>query len=168
MELQEILNWHLARYPLLQAEDIIKLIYQTVFGPGHLFINSNEKEIEEGLRREFECCDKLSAGRDETEPVDPEGLLVRVNLTPIADSEAKQVLLLQALKETIKTFTPVPYLFLPRVEMAQEWCEKYLPPQGERLKLLKQKLNPPPRHSEIYLQAYRPTYRIVLSRFWNP
>ncbi|MEO0071365.1 MAG: hypothetical protein ABIK39_04705 [candidate division WOR-3 bacterium] len=183
MELKEILTWHFTRYPLLQAEDIIKLIYQGVFGPGHL-VNKREsfREVEERLKNEFArltppsavSCrpesgarfGRLLAGSEETEPVDPDGLLVRVNLAPIANSQTHQVLLQKALKETIKTFTPNPSLFLPRIELAQEWCERYLPSQKERLKLLEENLNFPPSHSEIYLQTYRPAYRVVLFRLW--
>lgn len=167
MKLKEILTWHFTRYPLIQAEDIIKLIYQGVFGPGHL-INNREsfRNVEERLRNEFACLTPLSVGMEETEPVDPGGSLVRVNLVPIANSQEHQVLLQKALKETIKTFTPTPALFLHRIELAREWCEKYLPSQKERLKLLQQNLNLPPAHSAIYLQTYRPAYRVVLSRLW--
>ncbi len=164
MELSEILDWHFSHYPLLQAEDIIKLIYQGVFGPGHL--HPTTAELTQALLREIEQCAKYNKNSAETEPLDPNGLLIRVNLAPIADFKEKRQLLIKALIGTIHTFTPKPELFLPRIKTAQEWAQEHLPNQAERIELYKTNLKSPPHHSQIYIQTYRPAYRVILSRFW--
>ncbi len=165
MTLSEILNWHLSHYPLLQAADIYKLLYQGVYGPGHLL--TIEGEIEDKLQQEIKTT-RFRSQVPEIEPLDPEGLLIRVNLTAIADSQEKQRLLLQALLETCKNFSPIPVLLPSRIEAALNWCQKYLPTQVDHLKLLAQALPSPPSHSDIYLKKYHPAYRVVCYRLWQP
>ena len=41
-ELQEIFALHLERYPQMQPQDCVKLLYQNEFGPGHSITNENE------------------------------------------------------------------------------------------------------------------------------
>lgn len=164
MKLEEILSWHLNRYPLLQAEDIYKLIYQGVFGPGHLLTDPERERTE--LYREVTAVAK-SGVRNEIEPVDPQGLLVRVNLACLGGSGVKTRLLFQALLKTAENFTPQPELLYPRVQQALNWCAHHLPEQMERLKRITRTPKPPPRHSAIYIKSYRPAYRVVLSRLWS-
>lgn len=165
MTLNEILNWHLSYYPLLQAEDIYKLLYQGVFGPGHLSILPGE--MKEKLEQEIAAASSIYQV-PEIEPLEPEGLLIRVNLAAIATHKEKQQALLYALLETCKTFFPKPELFPSRIEIALNWCQQYMPNQLEQLKLLVQKQPSPPRHSEVYIKNYHPAYRVILSRFWQP
>lgn len=165
MTLNEILNWHLSHYPLLQAEDIYKLLYQSVYGPGHLLTLLGE--IKERLECEIAGL-KFDPQVPEIEPLDPEGLLIRINLAPIAHSQEKQRLLLEALIQTCHTFSPKPELLPARIGIALNWCQEYMPNQVEQLKLLVQNQPSPPRHSEVYLKNYNPSYRVILSRLWQP
>lgn len=80
-----VLDWHLGRYPSLRAEDIYKLVHQSVFGPGHII--RDEASARQALESECaelgrRCCMQAT---DATEPLDPEGRLVRVNLAPLRD-----------------------------------------------------------------------------------
>jgi len=164
MELSEILNWHYRCYPLLQAEDIYKLIFQGVFGPGHLGAELNElrnqlvKEIA-GLKSCFEI--------EIIEPVDPEGQLVRVNLLGVVNSQAAQERLLQGVIKTCQEFVPEPGLMATRLELAVDWCQKNLPSQAEKLLRLSQVRPAAPVHSEIYRRVYRPAYRVIFARLWE-
>ncbi len=161
MELPVILDWHFSRYPLWKAEDIYKLIYQGVFGPGHLAVE--REELEQGLRAELSRV--RGCFTDEpVEPVDPEGLLVRVNLAPVAGSPEKQQALIAALMTTIREFVPRPDQLLPRLRQAREWCARHLPAEMPRLEELIQKKPEPPVHSELYRRVYRPAYRLILAR----
>ncbi|MEO0068082.1 MAG: hypothetical protein ABIK23_02990 [candidate division WOR-3 bacterium] len=165
MTLNEILNWHLSHYPLLQAEDIYKLLYQSVYGPGHLLTLPGE--IKERLEQEIARV-RFNSRVPETEPLDPEGLLIRVNLAPIAHSQEKQRLLLEALIQTCRTFLPKPELLPARIGIALNWCQEHMPIQVERLNPLLQNQPSPPQHSEVYLKNYCPAYRVILSRLWQP
>ncbi|MEO0025651.1 MAG: hypothetical protein ABIK54_02670 [candidate division WOR-3 bacterium] len=161
MELPAILDWHFSRYPLWKAEDIYKLIYQGVFGPGHLAV---EREgVEQGLRVELSRV--RGCFTDEpVEPVDPDGLLVRVNLAPVAGSPEKQQALIAALMTTIREFVPAPERLLPRLEQAREWCAVHLPAERSRLERLIQEKPEPPVHSGLYRRVYQPAYRLILAR----
>lgn len=50
-ELEQILLQHIRRYPEMQPQDIVKLIYQNEFGGGHLI--TDEQKCLDHLRREY-------------------------------------------------------------------------------------------------------------------
>lgn len=52
-QLEQILRCHAQRYPKMQPTDAVKLIYQNVFGGGHLI--RDEKACLNALRREYEA-----------------------------------------------------------------------------------------------------------------
>jgi hypothetical protein len=165
MELNEILDWHLRHYPLLQADDIYKLIYQGVFGPGHLGteIDVLRRQLNEELRQRSGCF-----AVEELEPVDPEGLLVRVNLGAVVGSPVRQERLIMALVRTGRDFVPEPELLGPRVASAVNWCQKNLPGQASALaRRIRDKWGVPV-HSEIYRRVYQPAYRVIFAHLWQP
>jgi hypothetical protein len=164
MTLQKILDWHLHHYPLLQADDIYKLVYQGVFGPAHLI--TDHQAVATKIQEEITSV-KLFSAPAEVEPVDPEGLLIRVNLAYLTNSWQRQKLLSLALLETCRTFPPKPELFPLRIKAAIEWCRYHLPNQLRRLKTLSDSLPVQTHHSEIYLRNYHPAYRVILSRLWQ-
>ena len=43
--MKEILLAHLKQYPQMQLQDVVKLLYQSEFGGGHM-ITSHEKSLE--------------------------------------------------------------------------------------------------------------------------
>ncbi len=161
MELQAILDWHFSRYPLWKAEDIYKLIYQGVFGPGHL--GAERKELEEKIKAELARL-KTCFAVEPVEPVDPEGLLVRVNLAAVAGFRAKEQLLVEALMNTIREFGARPDQLLPRLKQARAWCAVRLPAEEQRLARLIQEKPEPPVHSELYRRVYQPGYRLIFAR----
>ena len=54
INIKPILMNHYERYPLMQIEDFIKLIYQNTFGPIHFTGNPNLKQIESYLVEELQ------------------------------------------------------------------------------------------------------------------
>ncbi len=170
MELSAILSWHLHHYPLLQAEDIYKLIFQGIWGPGHLLTDVNKarkllfQEIKNAALPAVAKNGNIIPTPEEIEPVDPAGLLIRVNLARFNGAEEKGELLFQALIKTTQEFVPQPGLLPVHFNLALQWTAKHLPQQAERLKHLK---SIPPRHSGVYIKNYRPAYRVILSRLWS-
>ncbi len=82
-ELLTILKEHLARYPKMQPQDVVKLLYQNEFGPGHLV--SDRTSCIERLEAEAAKVREDTAAKvrqDETVPVieDIGNGLARVNL----------------------------------------------------------------------------------------
>jgi len=163
MHLIDILNWHLNHYPLLKAEDIYKLIFQCVFGPGHLLVDRAKEQ--ENLNREIALALRAKIGA-EVEPIDPDGLLVRVNLASIVGSATKTERLFQALVYTAQNFTPQPELLTSRLHTALKWCRSALPQETKRFQTIIGQPQHPPRHSVTYVKNYRPAYRVVFSWLW--
>ncbi|MCX7731557.1 MAG: hypothetical protein N2248_00095 [candidate division WOR-3 bacterium] len=161
MELASILDWHLLHYPLLRAEDIYKLIYQGVFGPGHP--GADREGVAEGVRAELARLRRCFPV-EPFEPVDPEGLLVRLNLRAVAGSRVKEQMLVEAVLTTIREFVPGPDRLLPRLEQARAWCEEHLPAEADRLSRLIEEMPEPPVHSGLYRRVYQPAYRLILAR----
>ncbi len=162
MELAEILSWHLNHYPLLQAEDIYKLIFQGVWGPGHII--SDLEQARQRLFQEIKAASLSEPAPEAIEPVDPAGLLIRVNLALLQGSLKRGELLFQALVRTTREFIPQPANFPLHLDLARKWTARHLPEQAERLTQIN---DPLPRHSAIYLKTYRPAYRVILARLWS-
>ncbi len=173
MTIKEILNWHLKHYPLLKAEDVYKLIYQSVFGPGHLLNQKKNEPLYPHLEKMRQTlATELTLVRPspqipETEPIDPGATIIRVNLAPIKGQTKKEKILFRALVKTCTTFQPNPKLLNRRLQLAQQWCQDHLPDQAQRLLLLRQQKKLLPRHSAIYRKTYRPAYRVILASLWR-
>lgn len=173
MTVAEILDWHLARYPLIQAQDIYKLLHQGVFGPGHILITPSAARA--AIEQELVQVDRTGPVAL-TEPIDPTGKLVRVNLAPLPPTTAMVERLLEALTETVEiiaqtaTATELADIMRHRLAAAVLWCRRSLPLQAAFLEKLAQDADsagfPTRHHSAVYLAAYHPAYRVLLSRLW--
>lgn len=178
-----VLDRHLEHYPLLQAVDVYKLLYQGVYGPGHLLGHAHGRQsaahsperaqAEEQARKaiENEIAGPGSSSGIEcpaTEPLDPEGRLVRVNLWPLRSDPGAPDRLARALLETAHTVKPDPELLRARLAEAVQWCAENLSDQCGRLsELAAQQHFPAMHHSAVYVAAYRPAYRVVLKELWE-
>ena len=78
MDILALVNEHLGRYPDMEPQDIIKLIYQNEFGGGHM-IDSFENSFQR-LRDECDSLDEKSSFLG-TEKIGDN--LIRVNLTKL-------------------------------------------------------------------------------------
>ena len=76
-EISRILLDHLERYPLMEAEDAVKLVFQGMLGVGHLI--ASEETALERLQQEMRSLTPDSGGIL-LEPVSPEWF--RLNLRP--------------------------------------------------------------------------------------
>ncbi len=81
--LWELVNWHQRLRPKLEVQDVYKLLYQSVFGVGHI-IRSGGQALE-CLKREMESIDlRLQPQEELAENISLDGSVVRVNLRPFA------------------------------------------------------------------------------------
>jgi len=167
---REVLDWHLERYPLLQAADIYKLVHQSVFGPGHII--EDESQARQSLERELadlrkRCCMQAA---DPVEPLDPDNRLVRVNLETLRDVDDAADRLLPVLLASASGVRGGAEEMEKRLEQAVAWCCDNLPEQADPLSDLSEENRdgfPPRHHSEVYNLAYRPAYRVVSARRWD-
>ena len=152
MDFPEILQAHLARYPLMTPQDLGKLAYQSEFGPEHLV--SVTPDIVAYLKAEW------GSAEDAVPSIEPIGNgLCRFYLTPGRDVDQAAPLLAELFAKAAKEhkgtleglkrrLSLISQLNLPGWE---EWLAEYAA-QGY----------PPQRHSQTYRDAYHPHYRVIL------
>ena len=168
--MRQVLDWHLERYPLMRAQDVYKLVHQGVFGPGHII--KSEEKARQALEQEFRevrarCCMQAA---ERVEPLSPSGELIRVNLEPLREVDAAVELVLKVLVESAAAVHGDPGTMRLRLQQAVEWCGKKLPDQAQDLEQLTATAEadgfPALHHSEVFVTAYRPAYRVVRQELW--
>ena len=153
---------HYDRRPLMRATDLYKLLYQGVFGVGHIM----DEGALDWLRAEAEKLD-IEENPDEPllEDISADGKIVRVNLRPYLRRGLPLEGLFEAMKETsrldgskeefmdawdvLKALVASGRLEVDIGEF--KWLDEELQREGCR----------PHHHSEAYRNEYRPAYRVV-------
>lgn len=161
-ELKSLLKDHARRYPLMQPEDAVKLIYQNEFGGGHLI--RDEQACINHLRREYESVqndpdmplyESIGNGivRVHLSAVKPENLeqLGRSFIASAAEHKGSMGSFLQKL-DLLRQLT-VEGVFCFDTEKLDTYLSEY-----------KKAGCPMVSHSEIYRLNYRPAYRIVIKK----
>jgi len=164
---QQIIQTHISRYPLSQAEDIYKLCHQASLGSEHAVKDS--AAAREWLLRE------LSELGDPTpeqllDEISADGAICRVHLYPYVVSGRDPEKLLEAFIQTAQNFkgstSQLRRYMAAIVEMAQN---SEIPVKAEEVKSLSDEMQaegfPPIHHSPIYVQAYNPHYRVIARQF---
>jgi hypothetical protein len=157
-----LLMEHFERRPQMRATDIYKLLFQGVFGVGHILRDGARKRLEEE-------AESLDLDDHPSEPlierVSMDGSMVRVNLRPYLRRGFPLDRLYLAMEETSKEQgSPEQFLFAWSVfhELA---ISGVIEVDGEELNSLHrefQREGPRPHHhSEPYRDAYYPAYRVV-------
>ena len=159
-ELESILKIHVARYPLMQPTDAVKLIYQNEFGGGHMI--ADEQSCMKYLHREYESVEK---DVQQTLAEDIGNGIVRVRLCALQNEDvdalgaafirsanAHKGNLDRCLKklEVLRRVTAQGAFAFGVKEL-----EEYLLPYAAAG-------YPPVSHSDAFRSAYHPAYRIVL------
>ena len=151
----EILLAHFKKYPLMQPQDAVKLLYQRVFGGEHL-APSRERFLA-FLREEYAAIPRDPDAMP-TEPIG--GGIVRVNLAPLREE------MLEPLCDAFLS-AAVPRGSRAELEEALSLLlrlseEGKTPFSASALRTYLDACDRSPvRHSEIYRAAYRPAYRIL-------
>lgn len=161
-KVEALLKEHVERRPLMAATDVYKLLYQGVFGVGHI--------LGEGARaRLIDEAETISLEDHPEEPlveaVSPDGSMVRVNLRPYLRKGLSLEGLYEAMLETAEIegdpakFLEAWNVFKDHVKNGiisinksdVEALDKEITDEGVR----------PHHHSEAYREAYYPAYRVV-------
>ncbi len=160
--IEVLLREHFERRPLMRATDVYKLLFQGVFGVGHILSEGALKRLEEeaeSLNIEDHPAEPL------IERISVDGSMVRVNLRPYLRRELPLDKLYEAMEETSKDRgDPEKFLFSWSVfyELAGSGA---MAVDGEELDSLHRELQEegprPHHHSEPYRDAYYPAYRVV-------
>lgn len=163
--LWELVNRHQRLRPKLEVQDAYKLLYQSVFGVGHI-IRSGGQALE-CLRRELESIDlRVQPGEELAENISFDGSMVRVNLRPFARRGLEADKLFEAMKLSAERNRGTPQAF------RKLWRDfGSLVASGafgfdinrfkEFDKFVGENKYPVVHHSRIYAQFYIPSYRVV-------
>ena len=158
-ELKVILITHANRYPLMQPQDAVKLIYQNEFGCGHLICD--EEACLNYLRREY-----TSVAKDPTAPLyeDISNGIVRVNLAAIEPEDLD--LLDKNFIDSAAKHKGTMDRFLNKLEVLRKLANEGVfnfdtNALNAYLSEYEAAGYPAVSHSPEYRQAYKPEYRII-------
>jgi hypothetical protein len=168
-QIYKILARQILRYPLLQIQDIYKLIYQAAMGNEHAVRNAEAARtwLEEEIK-------DLHEGPAEpmVDPISPTGDIVRVNLRPFLRAAGDLDLLLMAFIKTANEFHG------SSEKLQRYWTYAEKMSEAGELKLdqvemedffvsMKREGFPAVHHSEQYERNYHPAYRVIGSAYMH-
>ncbi len=151
-DLDAILARHKALYPKMQAQDMMKLVYQRVFGCGHLVTDFDA--CIERLRAEYDDC------ITNAETLSPLGNgFARLHICNARRMGVSPWLIARLFYLCAERKTGTPEEFLAEAE----YLKTYADPSEIDALIAESKANSfaPFSHSQAYHDAYHPAYRVV-------
>ena len=169
--LWELVNRHQRFRPKLEIQDVYKLLYQSVFGVGHI-IRSGGQALE-CLRREIESLDlRLHLDEEMVENISLDGKTVRVNLRPFVrkGSEAEKLYEAMRLSAEGNKGTPAEFqkLWKEFGSLVRSGAFGFDPKAFSDFdKFARENKYPLVHHSRTYVKYYHPSYRVVDLQTYN-
>ena len=158
----EILRAHFARYPQMTPQDAVKLLYQSAFGPGHLIRDEGyaRRRLAEELAQTAPCDGPL------LEEIG--GGYARLHLAAAKAEGMAETEIFAAFFRAANRQTPGKAAFEQELSLLEGLAAAGKTPfSAEALAdyLARYRADgcPMVSHSEIYRNAYRPAYRVVLT-----
>jgi len=163
----KIIKDHYFRYPLMQVQDLYKLIYQAAMGSEHAI--TDEDSAWARLEQEVVKLNK-DVRAPELEDLSPDGRIVRVNLRPYLLSGGDIERLFKAFMQTSKEFQGDERNLDRYATWAMALVEvnEISLSQGEFAEFFEQRRrggHSAVHHSAVYKGAYQPAYRIVAQEY---
>lgn len=164
----DLVREHLVRYPQMQPDDVYKLIYQGIMGPGHLGCDTTQIALH--LKEEFQA---IGATDDEdfVEQIAPDSSYIRINLKRFKYENLDPALLVKIIAQS----ADIPKGARSRlVKVWSNICrevEKGTIPLNKTAfrqfdQFVKKNDYPVIHHSPEYIQEYQPAYRVVSREIW--
>ena len=158
---------HYSRYPLIQVLDLYKLIHQGVFGCEHAYVD------EENARLMLEQEIKNKPGYMAEPVIDPisvDGQIVRVNLRPYFAGGGNLLSLAEAFILTARKYKGIDSTFIRYWGYVEKMAAMgdlifNIDDMSKEFAILKQAGFPPVHHTDEYVKAYEPAYRVVLREY---
>lgn len=161
MDIKDILLIHFKKYPKMQIQDMVKLIYQNEFAGGHMIKDENASL--EYLKEELNSS--LSSAANIFEDIG-NGLL-RLNLAPVKNTSIEPETINRMFVNSANSVKGSIQSFEEKLEILKDCCRNLFPYSikelEEYLKEYKDRGYPPVSHSNVYRKEYMPSYRIVKS-----
>lgn len=159
----QLLGHHLQRYPLMQLDDVYKLLQQSALGAGHAL------DQEQVLRAHFdEEIASMGSGPEEAiaDTISPDGRLARIHLRAYLEAGHGADALFEAFVQTARQYPPNPDK-LARfcgcvADLAAAGGIAFDQAEVARyFEDIAQRGYPIVRHSAAFRKAYKPAYRVV-------
>lgn len=162
--IRNILADHFDKYPKMQPQDAVKLIFQHEFGPGHM-ITDNKKALK---TLEQEIASLSSSGNEPLYESIGNGLC-RLNLRPCLKKGIPLKDILFLFLDTAKSVQGDKKQFLKKLQLLEQMANRDETPffaaeLDYYLILYREKGCPAVHHSAIYNASYHPAYRIVFQK----
>lgn len=162
--LEDVLLQHFAKYPKMEPQDAVKLIYQQEFGPGHLI--ADEKKALALLKQEMEALGPARDGEALYEAIG--NGLCRLNLRPCRERGIPVEDIGRLFVETAQSAEGDRKRFRQGIRVLQKLAEEEETPfDAVELDLFLARYPdscPALHHSVTYRLAYAPAYRIVAQK----
>ena len=159
---------HFDRYPLLGVEDAYKLLHQGVFGTEHAAPDLASARLM--LKQELQAMDSgPDAAEPLAEPISPAGAVVRVHLRPYVAAGGDPEALLVAFVETAGLARGGLDELRCAARVVEEEAGDRWPAGAWRAfvdRMVEAGL-PARHHSEAFMAAYRPAYRVVSAHLFG-
>ena len=160
----ELVAFHKRTRPEMRARDAYKLLFQGVYGVGHLM----GPGVWDYLQREVKSLNvKDQPGEALMESVSVDGSVVRVNLRPFIVRDYPLTQLMDAMRNSYINGTPSNFLELWDNFAELVWSGQLDFDQAEVdnvNKSLHRDKPQPMHHTQQYRDAYHPAYRVVLKQ----
>ena len=160
--LRDIIIEHTKKYPAMEISDMVKLVFQSEFGGGHMILDSSDSLSK--LYKEYEglphvgkkcpvCYDAIGNN------------LVRLHLAGI-DEHVQLETVNRFFVNTASEVNSDVGCFEEKLEVLYELCKEGLVPFSEEelmtyLEVYKKQGYPAVHHSSVYRKQYHPAYRVV-------
>jgi hypothetical protein len=163
--MKAILLMHQSKYPLMQIEDYLKLIHQSVYGPAHISHQPNRDQLLAYLHHEM----NLSVDDPSTSWIEPIGNhYFRVSIQPVKKRWMTDSVLIDAFFQSMidPLFEDVNDMMKHHLEELKMLIEKgiILLDQVKSMETIINYQNQGYQaihHSDIYRKTYHPHYRVI-------
>jgi len=160
------LAFDFAEHPEAEATDLYKFLHQAIYGPGHAIPDPDAAA--RWLDGELEHLGPPLVGEAQCEVLGGRPILVRVNLRPFMADGGDAAELVGAFVATAGEVRGDPGRMGEAIEIVVRWLRSdsrgNLADALERLDAeLAPKGYPAIHHSEAYVEAYHPAYRVITS-----
>jgi hypothetical protein len=164
--LQQILAGQLIHTPLMQPQDVYKLLFQAALGSEHAI--EDEKSVRIWLAREISG---MGEGPEDPvlDPISPGGQILRVHLRPYIQAGKDAETLLKAFVQTAREWHGSIEILNEYGVQAANFLHtqvlSFLPQDFEDyFASMEDQGFPAVHHSTEYVRLYRPAYRVVAAR----
>ncbi len=166
---ESLIKIHLMHYPDMQADDIYKMVYQGVMGPGHL--GTDFRKISNYLNREMSQIAAVSQIKL-IENISPDSSYIRINLKRFKYDGLSSEKLAAIIIKSARNSPENPELFIEIWTRIAKRVEngKLSIDQGAFSKFNQYIIEnnyPVIHHSKDYIEKYSPSYRVVSRKVWE-